>query len=219
MIKANHLGVKFTKEFHALCDVDVCIETGEKVALVGEDGSGKTTFLRVISKLQKPSEGEVYLHGIALKRVDFKTDLSLGYLPVTPVFDARKNVAENLKSHIGNGRYSKYELAQRVDEALCKFGLQKLEKNKIRDLTLFQKYLLSFVRLSFRQLDVLLIDNIFKNLSNEEQEMILQIINEYASQSNLTMVVATSSNEIASKISSRQIYFNQGRIENEKNVN
>ena len=85
MLLIKHLYHKYTREFYALYDVNMEVADGERVALIGADDSGKTSLLRIISKLEKPSKGEVYLKDRPLKKVNFRSDISAGYVPATPV--------------------------------------------------------------------------------------------------------------------------------------
>ena len=92
MILVKNLCLKFTKEFFALYDINLEIKKGESVALIGEEHSGKTTFLRVLGKLEKDFSGEVYIKGMPVKKIDFSVDVSMGYIPATPVFFENKTV-------------------------------------------------------------------------------------------------------------------------------
>ena len=81
-------------------------------------------------------------------------------------------------------------------------------------MSLYQKYLLSFARLSFRNLDIILIDNIFEKLSEEELDNIKGLILKEYVKTGTTTVLATTSNEIAKVLTKRIIKFNLGSIEN-----
>ena len=54
-------------------------------------------MLRVIAKLENYDSGEIYINKIPLKKADFKTDVSVGYVPYYPVFLENKTVYENFK--------------------------------------------------------------------------------------------------------------------------
>ena len=95
MLSIKNLYLKYTKEFYALEDVNIEVSEGESVAFVGEENSGKTTLLRVIAKLQEFDSGEVYINHIPIKKIDFKTDLSVGYVPFCPVFFFNNTVYEH----------------------------------------------------------------------------------------------------------------------------
>ena len=97
MLSIKNLYLKYTKEYYALNDINLDVAVGESVALVGEENSGKTSLLRVIAKLEGFDSGEIYINKIPIKKIDFKTDINVGYVPYCPVFLENKTVYENFK--------------------------------------------------------------------------------------------------------------------------
>ena len=81
MLRIKNLYLRYTREFYALYNINLEIADNERVAFVGEDESGKTSLLRIISKLEKLTKGEVYIRDIPIEKLDYKTDLSAGYIP------------------------------------------------------------------------------------------------------------------------------------------
>ncbi len=72
-IEFRHVSFKYPdREEYALRDVSVIIKPGEKIALVGANGAGKTTFVKLLTRLYDPSEGQVLIDGIDLREVDPK---------------------------------------------------------------------------------------------------------------------------------------------------
>ena len=212
MILVKNLYLKYIREYFALYDINVKIDDGEKVALWGEEHSGKTSFLRILAKLEKPSKGEVYIKDIPIKKLNYKFDLNAGYIPASPVFFDKKTVYENFKYILKYQKLNEAELENKINEALINFNIETLKDTKIKDLTLFEKYLISIVRLSFRNLDLLMIDNIFDNLTDEENEKIISIIKDKFYDKKLTLLVATTSQKIAEQLSTRIIHFSNGSI-------
>ncbi len=78
MLRIKNLYLRYTREFYALYNINLEIADNERVAFVGEDESGKTSLLRIISKLEKLTKGEVYIRDIPIEKLDYKTDLSAG---------------------------------------------------------------------------------------------------------------------------------------------
>lgn len=211
MLEVKNLYLKFTREYFALYDINFNVEQGESVALVGEDESGKTSLLRVLAKLEKPTKGEVYIKDIPLKKLNYKTDISAGYIPATPVFLDKKTVYENFKYILKERGLSESEIESKINETLIEFSIEKLKDTKIKDLSLEEKYVLSFIRLSFRELELLMIDNIFDQISVETQEAVIEMIKRLKKK-NTTLIVATTKPEIAQKLCKRSIFFKDGSV-------
>lgn len=214
MITIKNLCVKYTKEFYALYAVNLNVKKGESVALFGEEDSGKTTLLRVLAGLEKSYEGEVYLKDIPLKKIDFSCDVEVGYIPSKPIFFEKKSVYENLKYLLKIRKFSKSEIEDKINELLIDFNLEKIRDEKVKNLSLFQKYTLSIARLSFRKLDIILIDDIFSKLKEEESLNIQNLISKLYSQTKTTLLVATTQKEVASNLAKRVVKFKLGSIEN-----
>lgn len=216
MILVKNLYLKYIREYFALYDISLEIEDGEKIALVGEEHSGKTSLLRILAKLEKPSKGEVYIKDIPLKKVNFKYDVSAGYLPASPVFFDKKTVYENFKYILKYQKLNEADIENKINDALINFNIETLKDTKIKELTLFEKYLISIARLSFRNLELVMIDNIFDGLNEEEKGKIVAIIKEKFSDKKTTLIVATTDEKIAKELANRSIYFSNGSIITEK---
>lgn len=211
MLSIKNLFLKYTKEFYALEDINVDVEAGESVAFVGERNSGKTTLLRVIAKLEDFDAGEVYINKIPLKKIDFKTDLNLGYVPYCPVFLENKTVYENFKYILHKKGYKQAEAEKMINNAIIDFSIEKIRDEKIKNIRKEDKYILSLIRLSFRKLDLLLVDNIFDEISDVYIDAILSLIKKLKT-SDTTLILTCTRPEIAEKICKRKIYFENGKI-------
>ncbi|MDD4408933.1 MAG: ATP-binding cassette domain-containing protein, partial [Clostridia bacterium] len=176
MILIKNLYLRYIREYFALYDINLKIEQNESVAFLGEVESGKTSLLRILAKVEKYTKGEVYIKNIPLQKINYATDVNLGYIPATPVFFENKTVYDNLKYVLKVQKIKKTELETKINDALIEFKLENIKDTKIKALTLFEKYLISFARLSFRMLEIVLIDDIFENLKQEEQEVLKEII-------------------------------------------
>ena len=211
MLSIKHLYLKYTREFYALYDINIEIKPGEAVAFVGQDDSGKTSLLRVIAKLEKATKGEIYLKERPLKKVNFRSDLSAGYVPSTPAFFENKTVYENLKYVLTERKLPPEEVETKINNAVIEFSLEKIKDEKVANLSIEEKYILSLIRLSFRKLEFLMIDNIFDHLSEFYLEIIEEILLKLKTQQT-TLILATTSEKIADRFCKRKIYFKNGSI-------
>lgn len=211
MVEVKNLFLKYTREYYALYDINLNIEDGEAVAFVGEDESGKTSLLRVLAKLEKATKGEVYIRDIPLEKVNFRTDLQAGYVPATPVFLEKKSVYENFKYILKGWGLTESEIENKINNVIIEFAIEKIKDTKIKDLGLEEKYVLSLIRLSLRELDLLMVDNIFDKLSEATMEVVVDLIKKLKTKKT-TLIVATTKPEIAQKFAKKMIYFKNGSI-------
>lgn len=211
MLNVKNLSLKYSKEFSALNNVSFEVEEGESVALVGADESGKTSFLRILAKVEEPTSGAIYINDRNLKKINYRTDLSAGYVPATPVFLENKTVYENLKYVLQERKIPQVEMETMINQKVIDFNLEKIKDEKVCNLSVEEKYILSFIRLSFRELDLLLVDNIFDHLSDFYVDMIVDLVKGLKSKKT-TVIVATTSEEIADMFAKRKIFFQEGEI-------
>lgn len=212
MIEIKNLYLKYIREYYALYDINLKIEKGERVAFLGNMHSGRTTLLRVIAGLERFDKGEVFLNNREVRQIDFKDDIQLGYVPEQPVFLENKTVYENLKFILTERGFDKTETENKINQALIDYKIEKYKDIKVQDLDLYEKYLLSFVRLSLRKLDILLVDNIFEKLSEEEGKAFAKLISDVFVNKDTTIIIVCDKYELIKDICPRQICFVSGSI-------
>lgn len=111
-------------EVDVLKDVNLKFKVGEKLAIVGENGSGKSTFIKLLCRLYDPTEGEIRLNGIDIRKYDYKEYMSV----FSVVFQDYKLLAFSLGTNVAAGE--QYDAA-RVEECLDKAGFtDRKEKMK-----------------------------------------------------------------------------------------
>ncbi len=211
MVEVKNLFLRYTREYFALYNINLNIEDGDAVAFVGEDESGKTSLLRILAKLEKATKGEVYLKDIPIEKVNFRTDLQAGYVPATPVFLEKKSVYENFKYILKGWGLTESEIENKINNIIIEFAIEKIKDTKVKDLSLEEKYVLSLIRLSFRELDLLMVDNIFDKLSETTMEVVIDLIKKLKTKKT-TLIVATTKPDIAQKFTKKMIYFKNGSI-------
>ena len=212
MISFSNVFVKYTKEFYALSNINFEADKGEVVALIGPKDSGKTCMLRLLAG------GEVYIKNIPLEKVDYSVDVSVGYIPYKASFLDKKSVYDNLKYILEVRKTDKSLLEEKINQAIIDFKLESIAQEKIYKLSLYEKYLVSVARLSFRnQLDIVLIDNIFEELSPNETKELLKLFKKYFAKPNTLLIIATSDEQIANSIATKKVFLKYGTIDKMEN--
>lgn len=213
MISIKNLYLSFTKEYDALHNINLEIEDGEKVAFVGEKDSGKTMLLRVIAKLEKFKSGEIYIKGINLKKINFKQDVQVGFVPKNFVFLKNKTVRENLEYMLKMRKYDSATINLKILMALRGFEIEDIQNLKIRDLSPYQKTLVELARVSLRKVELFLIDDICNGLDAEETEKIMKKLKDLIEANQFaTFVFAFTNKAFAEYLNLRIVELNDGKI-------
>ena len=161
MIKVKNLYLNYIKEYSALNNINLTVEDKEKIALVGDLDSGKTSLIRCICGLEKFNKGDIYLNNINLTKANFKTDINLIYLSSNPVFFNNKSVYYNLAYPLKIRNFSDDVINQKINRALDNLGIEGLKEKKIKQLNKDEKQIVNIARSLLRDADIYLIDDIF----------------------------------------------------------
>lgn len=161
MIKVKNLYLNYIKEYSALNNINLTVEDNEKIALVGDLDSGKTSLIRCICGLEKFNKGDIYLNNINLTKADFKTDINLIYLSSNPVFFNNKSVYYNLAYPLKIRNFSDDVINQKINRALDNLGIEGLKEKKVKQLNKDEKQIVNIARSLLRDADIYLIDDIF----------------------------------------------------------
>lgn len=96
MIRARGLGKSFRRA-SALADVDLDVAAGQALALLGTNGSGRSTLLRLLATLLRPSTGEVWIDGVDAVKEPLRARRRVGYAGPSPALDSHLTVGEHLE--------------------------------------------------------------------------------------------------------------------------
>lgn len=217
MLKVNHLHKSFGKN-HVLDDVNIHIEKGEVVVVIGPSGSGKSTFLRCLNLLETPSKGEVIFEGVSI--TDRKTDINKLRQKMGMVFQQfnlfpHLTVLSNIT--IGPRKLKKMSAdeANRIAKDLLRIvGLEDKADSFPAQLSGGQKQRIAIARALAMQPDVLLFDEPTSALDPEMVGEVLDVMKRLAAEG-MTMVVVTHEMGFAREVGSRLIFMDKGSIAEE----
>lgn len=214
MIEFNGVTLAYTKDFNALQDINLTIQKDERVVIFGEDNSGKSSLLRVLVGIEKPNAGEAFIKGIPAHKADFKELISLGYLPVKPVFMEGKSVLKNLEYPLKIRKVDKNMRQVKLYNVLRSYGLDAIKDLKVKELSYYDRLKVCLARFALRNVDVFVIDDIFKKLDEKETKKIIDYINDLIEFNSATSVIATDNEEIMNKLGGRVVIIENGSLKN-----
>ena len=200
---------------HVLKDIDIDIEKGEVVVIVGSSGSGKSTFLRCLNLLEEPTSGEVIVDGV--KITDKKTDLNKLRREVGMVFQQfnlfpNYSVIENIKLAPKKLRkVSDRAITKKAKELLNDVGLLNKAKAIPNSLSGGQKQRVAIARALAMEPKIMLFDEPTSALDPEMIGEVLDVIREVA-EKGMTMVIVTHEMKFAREVGTRMIFLDKGVI-------
>jgi putative ABC transport system ATP-binding protein len=199
----------------ALDDVSLRIESKEFVAVTGESGSGKSTFLHLIGGLDKPDTGAVFVNGLALQAASDKElteyrarDLGIvfQFFNLLPTLNVLENVCVPLEFQGIKFR----EAAARAREMLKLVGMEKREHHFVHQLSGGEMQRTAIARALVHRPKVLLADEPTGNLDAANANNVLEIFRRIVDERLTTLVVVTHSVEVA-EMAERRIHLRNGR--------
>lgn len=136
-------------------NVNMTIKKGEIYGFLGPNGSGKTTIMKMLTNLVKPSSGEIEIFGQKLTNTSYEVLKKMGSIIEYPVFYDKLTARENLDLHC---EYVGYYNKKEIDSALQLVGLKNIEKKAVKDFSLGMKQRLGIARAIITKPDLIILD-------------------------------------------------------------
>lgn len=211
---------KYYGKFYALKDINLTINEGEVVSIIGPSGSGKSTLIRTMNGLEKINSGQLIVTGYDLANKE--TDINKIRKNVGMVFQ-HFNLYDN-HTVLENVTLAPKIVLKRPDDENKKIAMQYLEKvgmaDKInsypRQLSGGQKQRVAIARSLAMKPKVILFDEPTSALDPEMIQDVLDVM-KYVAEQGITMVVVTHEMGFARKVGNRLIFFDSGRIVEDRN--
>jgi osmoprotectant transport system ATP-binding protein len=194
-----------------LFDVNLRIDAGESVALIGRSGAGKTTTLRLINGLVTPSRGEVRVDDVTLARHDLVAlRRRIGYIIQGSGLFPHRTVAENVATVPRLLRWERGRIAAAVDAALQHVGLGKHAERYPRSLSGGEQQRVGIARAIVAGPAILLCDEPFGALDPIVRRELQDTFMDF--RTDVTVVFVTHDLAEALRVAERIILFDGGRI-------
>lgn len=205
-------------QFHALRQVDLQVNTGEFVAILGPSGAGKTTLLNVLGLLENFDSGELRLNDHSVAHLSEIEKAQVRCRSIGFVFQAYNlipdmTVEENLSVPLYYGRLPAAERRQRVAAALEQHSLQTRRSYFPRELSGGQQQRVAIARALIMHPQLVLADEPTGNLDSLSARQVMQRLRTLNEQGT-TVVMVTHSEELA-RYADRRLYMLDGRLNGE----
>lgn len=224
ILKLENVEKKYSgsvEELHILNDLNLLVEEGEFISILGRSGSGKSTLLNIMGLLDKIDGGKIFIGG---QEVESLTDSErdriknqmIGFVfqfhYLLPEFTALENI---MLPALLNNFSKKGEVERRAKELLERVGLKERASHKPSQLSGGEKQRVAIARALINSPKILLADEPTGNLDEETSEMIFKILKDINRNEKQTIIVVTHSKDLAD-ISDKQLYLKKGILVEEK---
>ena len=194
----------------ALDEVSLEVVRGEIFAYLGPNGSGKTTTIRILSGLSRPSRGEAWLNGFSILHRPLEAKRQCGLVPQALNLDQELTVFDNLEIHrrlFGLGR----DHRRRIDELLDYIGLLARRDSRVRELSGGMKRRLMMARALLHEPAILFLDEPTVGLDPEIRRQLWALVKQVQADG-VTVFLTTHYIEEAEFLADRVAFLDRGRI-------
>lgn len=207
-----------TEEVNALRSIDISINKGEYIALMGPSGSGKSTLMNIIGCLDTPSNGEYILNGNVVSKLS-EDELAeirnkeIGFIFQTFNLIPRSNALDNVALPLVYAGLKKQDRLKKATDALTDVGLGDRMNHKPNELSGGQRQRVAVARALVNNPSIILADEPTGNLDSKTSEEIMNLFDEIHKKGN-TIIVVTHEEEIAQH-AYRIVRIKDGMIESD----
>ena len=193
-----------TKTFgnvYANRDVNLTVEKGEILSILGENGSGKTTLMNMISGIYFPDEGQIFIDGeeVVIRSpkdaFDYKIGMIHQHFKLVDVFTAAQNVILGLEDKKG---FNLKEAEKKVAEIGEKYGFIVDPKKKIYEMSVSEKQTVEIIRVLYRGADILILDEPTAVLTPQEAQKLFAVLRRMRDDGKSIVIITHKLHEVLS---------------------
>lgn len=207
---------KRSTAFTALKNINLSINKGESVAIIGKSGSGKSTLMHLLALLDKPTSGHVLIDGIdasQLKgsKLNHLRNQSFGFVFQQFFMNPNDSVIENVVLPLKIAGIKRKQRRNLAEAALKTVGLSDRIKFKANDLSGGQKQRVCIARAIVGNPKILFADEPTGNLDSGTGEKVIKLLFDLNKKKGVTLIIVTHDEDLA-QLCDRQIRISDGKI-------
>ena len=215
MIEFHNVSKTYPNGTHALKDINLTIEPGEFVSIVGQSGTGKTTMARLIIAEERPTTGKIIIGGWDITHIS-NADVPLLRRQIGVVFQdfkllPRKTLYENVAFAMEVSGESKIKILSVVPQVLKLVGLEKKQQRYPANVSGGEQQRAVIARALVHRPKILLADEPTGNLDSINADDIITLLKKI-NELGTTVVLVTHNREIVNSLRRRVITIDEGKI-------
>jgi cobalt/nickel transport system ATP-binding protein len=213
IIEVRNLSFSYPFGTFTLDNINISIEKGEFIGILGANGCGKTTLLKLINRLLKPSQGTIFLKGVeafSINKDEFFATINMVFQnPDDQLF--ADTVANDIAFGPINMGLSREEVKKRVEEALAQVGMREFLERPIHTLSLGEKKRICLAGVLAMRPEVMLLDEPTSSLDPMGVSSIMRLLRKINKEGK-TLIMATHCVDLVPLFLDRVFIMSKGRI-------
>ncbi|MBQ8431249.1 MAG: ABC transporter ATP-binding protein [Clostridia bacterium] len=204
-----------TKRFGSVVanhNVNMDVRKGEILAVLGENGCGKTTLMNMIAGIYYPDEGQIFINGqeviIRSPKDAFRHGIGMihQHFKLVDVFSATENIVLGIKEE---DRYNLKKSMERVGEISARYGFDLHPEKKIYEMAVSEKQTVEIVKVLYRGADILILDEPTAVLTPQETQKLFSVLRRMRDDGKSIIIITHKMHEVLS-ISDRVAVLRKG---------
>ena len=220
MIKVENLYYKYKKQNNfILNDINLEINSGEFISIIGNNGEGKSTLVKLLSGILPPTTGNIYINDLDTKSkkdfINIRKNISIVFQnPENQIIFER--VYEELEFTLKNLNFSKDDIEKQIDNALELTGMKDFKYTNTSELSLGQKQKIVISEALAINTEIIILDEPTAMLDPISKKEIMKLLSDLNKLGKTIIIVTHNLDEIF--YSTRCLYLNNNIIENDFNI-
>lgn len=180
-------------------NVNLYVDKGVVMSLLGENGSGKTTLMNMLAGIYFPDEGEILINGkpVSIRSPKDAYAHQIGmihqHFKLVDVFTAAENIVLGLKEE---GRLDRRKLSEKVKAIADRYGFEIDPDKKIYDMSVSEKQTVEILKVLYRGADVLILDEPTAVLTPQETQKLFDVIRAMRNDGKVIIIITHKLNEV-----------------------
>lgn len=182
-------------------DVNLTVNRGEILSILGENGSGKTTLMNIIAGIYFPDEGRIFIDGNEViirspkDAFQYKIGMIHQHFKLVDVFSATENIILGLNE---KGKYNLKAAAQKVKDISSKYGFEIDPMKKIHEMAVSEKQTVEIIKVLYRGADILILDEPTAVLTPQETQKLFAVLRKMRDDGKSIIIITHKLHEVLS---------------------